>query len=190
MDQLTQFYFLPSDDMTSPHNHLFSLQSLLQFFILVNIVSASYVFNKPQVRVTTTFTDFHARIMDQWGGGGGKFVKISSDSHHPFQERTLGGAKRKEIQGSRTFGSGYPYGATDPLTVAGRPFPFGTWPLWWNQQFMGSDEYGPRLDAIRPGVFIVSVSLRTTKEYFNVTDDEVYYAIGDRESILPLLVSY
>ncbi|KAG8809731.1 hypothetical protein FRC17_003271 [Serendipita sp. 399] len=176
--------------MTPPHYHIFSLQSLLQFFILANVVSASYVFNKPQVRVTTTFTDFHARVMDQWGSGGGKFVKISSDSHHSFQGRTFGGAERKEIRGSRTFGSGYPYGATDPLTVAGRPFPFGTWPLWWDQQFMESNEYGPHRDTIRPGGFIVSVPFRTTKEHFNVTDDEVYYAIGDREMMLSLLVSY
>ncbi|KAG8828591.1 hypothetical protein FRC18_009737 [Serendipita sp. 400] len=160
------------------------------FLVSTTVVSAAYAFNKPQVRVTTTFADFDARIMDQWGPGGGKFVKISNDSHHPFQERTFGGAKRTEIQGSRIFGSGYPYGANDSSTVAGRPFPFGTWPLWWDQDFMGSNEYGPHLDAIRPGGMLVSVPLRTTADHFNITDTEVYYAIGDKESLLLLMISY
>ncbi|KAG8830428.1 hypothetical protein FRC18_008111 [Serendipita sp. 400] len=55
---------------------------------------------------------------------------------------------------------------------------------------MGSSEYGPHLDAIRPGGLLVSVPLRTTTKHFNVTEGEVYYAIGDRESILPLMISY
>ncbi|KAG8805772.1 hypothetical protein FRC17_005342, partial [Serendipita sp. 399] len=160
----------------------------------ISIVSAGYAFNKPQVRLTTTFADFNARIMDQWGKGGGKFVKIWGTARHPFQGRIFGGGKRKEIRGSRAFGSGYPYGVGDPSTVTGRPFPFGTWPLWWDQQYMGSDEYGPHLDAIRPGGFVVLVPLRrmtTTKaEYASVMDDEVYYATGDRDSVLPMMVSY
>ncbi|KAG8848408.1 hypothetical protein FRB91_010821 [Serendipita sp. 411] len=161
----------------------------LLIYLLVS-VGTTYAFNKPQVRVTTTFADFDARIMDQWGKGGGKFVTISKDSHHPFEGRTFGGAKRKEIRGSRAFGSGYPYGAGNYSLIARRPFPFGTWPLWWDEDFMGSSEYGPQMDAIRPGGLIVSVPLRTTREHFNVTDEEVYYAIGDRESMLPLLISY
>ncbi|KAG8841047.1 hypothetical protein FRC20_005274 [Serendipita sp. 405] len=163
---------------------------LLRAIILASILSTSHAFNKPQVRVTTTSADFHARIMDQWGPGGGKFVKISSDSHHPFQGRTFGGAKRKEIRGSRAFGSGYPYGVDNPSTVAGRPFPFGTWPLWWDQNFMGSGEYGPHLDAIRPGGMLAFVPLGTTTAHFNVTDTEVYYAIADKESLSLLMISY
>ncbi|KAG8820492.1 hypothetical protein FRC19_008814 [Serendipita sp. 401] len=148
----------------------------------------TYAFSRPQIRVTTTLADFNARIMDQWGNGGGKFVQISKD--HPFQGRTFGGAKRGEVRGSRVFGSGYPYGSGNHSTVARRPFPFGTWPLWWDEDFMGSSEYGPHMDTIRPGGLIVSVPLRTTREHFNVTEEEVYYAIGDRESMLPLLISY
>ncbi|KAG8818918.1 hypothetical protein FRB91_009063 [Serendipita sp. 411] len=163
---------------------------LLYCLASVNIASAEYAFNKPQIRVTTTFADFDARVMDQWGKGGGKFVKISNDSQHPFQERTFGGAKRQEIRGSTVFGSGYPYGVNDPTTVARRPFPFGTWPLWWDRDFMGSSEYGPHLDAIRPGGLLVSVPLRTTTKHFDVTEGEVYYGIGDRESMLPLMISY
>ncbi|KAG8845402.1 hypothetical protein FRB91_001819 [Serendipita sp. 411] len=128
--------------------------------------------------------------MDHWGAGGGKWAKISKGSNHPFGGQTFGGAKRKEIRGTRAFGSGYPYGAGNQSTIARRPFPFGVWPLYWDQNFMDSDEYGPQYDIIRPGGFIASVPLRTTTEHFNVTDDEVYYAVGDRESLLPLMVSY
>ncbi|KAG8823244.1 hypothetical protein FRC17_009377 [Serendipita sp. 399] len=128
--------------------------------------------------------------MDQWGKGGGKWAKISKDSGHPFQGRTFGGAKRKEIRGTRAFGSGYPYGAGNQSTIARRYFPFGVWPLVWDQNFMDAEEYGHKLDAIRPGGFIASVPLRTTRDHYNVTDEEVYYAIGDRESLLPLMVSY
>ncbi|KAG8770082.1 hypothetical protein FRC19_000629 [Serendipita sp. 401] len=147
-------------------------------------------FNKPQIRVTTTFADFDARIMDHWGGGGGKWVQISKDSKHPFQGRTFGGGKREEIRGTRALGSGYAYGASNQSTIAGRPFPFGVWPLYWDQNFMNANEYGPRYDAIRPGGFIAFVSLKTTTEHFNTTENEVYYAIGDRESLLPLMISY
>ncbi|KAG8782108.1 hypothetical protein FRC16_002718 [Serendipita sp. 398] len=147
-------------------------------------------FNKPKVRMTTSFANFDARIMDHWGGGGGKPDTISKDSKHPFEGRNFGGGKREEIRGTRVFGSGYPYGADNRSTIAGRPFPFGAWPLYWDQNFMGGDEYGPKYDAIRPGGFIASVPLRTTTKHFNVTDDEVYYAIGDRESLLLLMVSF
>ncbi|KAG8762723.1 hypothetical protein FRC15_008397, partial [Serendipita sp. 397] len=146
-------------------------------------------FVRPQVRVTTTFADFDARIMDHWGGGGGKFVTISKDSKHPFQGRTFGGAKRKEIRGTRAFGSGYPYGVGNQSTIARRPFPFGVWPLYWDQNFMDSSEYGPQYDAIRPGGFLAYAPLRTTKDHFNVTENEVYYAVGDRESLLLTMIS-
>ncbi|KAG8821657.1 hypothetical protein FRC19_007466 [Serendipita sp. 401] len=152
--------------------------------------NASTIFIKPQIRVTTTFADFDARIMDHWGGGGGKRVQISKDSKHPFEGRTFGGAKRKEIRGTRAFGSGYPYGTGNQSTIARRPFPFGVWPLYWDQNFMEADEYGPLYDAIRPGGLVASVPLRTTPAHFNVTENEVYYAIGDRESLLPLMISY
>ncbi|KAG8823246.1 hypothetical protein FRC17_009379 [Serendipita sp. 399] len=142
------------------------------------------------VRVTTTFFNFRARVMDHWGRGGGAWAKIPKDSKHPFEGRDFGGAKRYEIRGTRAFGSGYPYGATSQSTIARRPFPFGVWPLYWNQNFMDADEYGSQFDAIRPGGFIASVPLRTTTGHFNVTDEEVYYAIGDRESLLFLMVSY
>ncbi|KAG8809548.1 hypothetical protein FRC18_004501 [Serendipita sp. 400] len=174
------------------------MRLLSVFFVLETLIvssavpvnAAGTVFVRPQVRVTTTFADFNARVMDHWGGGGGKFVEISKDSKHPFQGRTFGGAKRKEIGGTRAFGSGYPYGGGNQSTVAGRPFPFGTWPLYWDQNFMNSSEYGPQYDAIRPGGLLVYVPLRTTQDHFNVTQDEVYYAVGDRDSLLLIMISY
>ncbi|KAG8821658.1 hypothetical protein FRC19_007467 [Serendipita sp. 401] len=165
---------------------LFVFQALFLSPALVN--AGGKTFTRPQVRVTTTFKDFNARIMDHWGGGGGQWTKVSLG--HPFAGRFFGGAKRQEIRGTRAFGSGYPYGTDSISTISGRPFPFGVWALYWDQNFMGGGEYGPQYDAIRPGGFIASVPLRTTTKHFNVTDDEVYYAIGDRESLLPLMVSY
>ncbi|KAG8845404.1 hypothetical protein FRB91_001821, partial [Serendipita sp. 411] len=114
-------------------------------------------FTKPQVRLTTTFADFNARIMDHW-------------------EAEEGGAKRNEIRGTRAFGSGYPYGVSNQTTIARRPFPFGVSPLYWDQNFMDVDEYGPQYDAIRLGGFIASVPLGTTTQQFNVMSDEMYYA--------------
>ncbi|KAG8775589.1 hypothetical protein FRC15_000442 [Serendipita sp. 397] len=165
---------------------VFTLQALLLSPSLVN--AGGMTFTKPQIRVTTTFSDFDARIMDHWGEGGGKWAKVSP--RHPFAGRTFGGAKREEIRGTRAFGSGYPYGTGNHSTIARRPFPFGVWPLYWDQNFMNADEYGPHYDVVRPGGFIAYIPLRTSKAHFNVTDDEVYYAVGDRESLLPLMVSY
>ncbi|KAG8833587.1 hypothetical protein FRC18_003400 [Serendipita sp. 400] len=169
-------------------------RSIFALFILVNSLVttsfASYVFNKPQIQITTTFSNFQLRIMDHWGAGGGKFATIPNDTQHPFEGRTFGAAKRREIRGTAAFGSRYPYGVTNQTTLSGRPFPFGVWPLYWGHNHMGADEYGPQLDSVRPGGLVVQVSLRTTTEHFNVTDDEVYYAVGDRESLLLLMISY
>ncbi|KAG8834083.1 hypothetical protein FRC20_007531 [Serendipita sp. 405] len=55
---------------------------------------------------------------------------------------------------------------------------------------MESSEYGPQYDAIRPGGFLAYAPLRTTKDHFNVTENEVYYAVGDRESLILTMVSY
>ncbi|KAG8807525.1 hypothetical protein FRC19_006627 [Serendipita sp. 401] len=167
---------------------IFSLIILIGSLMFTS--SASYVFNKPQVQITTTFSNFQLRIMDHWGAGGGWFTTIPNNTQHPFQGRTFGAAKRREIRGTAAFGSGYPYGVTDQTTLSGRPFPFGVWPLYWGHNHMGADEYGPHLNAIRPGGLVVQVPLRTTTEHFNVTGDEAYYAVGDRESLLLLMISY
>ncbi|CAG7851163.1 SubName: Full=Uncharacterized protein {ECO:0000313/EMBL:CCA75114.1} [Serendipita indica DSM 11827] len=147
--------------------------------------------NKPQVRVTTAFVNLDARIMDQWGRGGGDAWTIADDSHHPFVGREFGGAKRRDIRGSNAFGSGYTYGVKDKSVVSGRAFPFGTWPLYWADNFMNSTtECGPHLDAVRPGGHLSIVTLSSTKGQSYSSHDEVYYAIGDSQSLLAILVSY
>ncbi|CCA75195.1 hypothetical protein PIIN_09179 [Serendipita indica DSM 11827] len=170
--------------------------NLLSFLFLYGLIARVayagrvHFDNKPQVRVTTSFVNFYARIMDQWGDGGGKTWVISSDSSHPFVGRQFGGAKRTSIRGTNAFGSGYPYGVNDASTVAGRPFPFGVWPLWWPDDFMGSDEVGPHLDGIRPGGHISIVELKANKEEWSKSNDETFFALGDSQSLLSTLVSY
>ena len=86
---------------------------LWSLILLVPLANAGqvHVVNKPQVRVTTALVNFHARIMDQWGNGGGKIWTIANDSYHPFPHRDFGGGRRSDITGTNMFGSGYPYGA-------------------------------------------------------------------------------
>ena len=85
------------------------------------------------------------------GSGGGANWTISNDTSHPFAGREFGGGTRSDMRGTRVFGSGYTYGVNDTSTLAGRAFPYGVWPLYWGDGFMGTDEYGSVLDVIRPG---------------------------------------
>ncbi|CAG7851144.1 SubName: Full=Uncharacterized protein {ECO:0000313/EMBL:CCA73740.1} [Serendipita indica DSM 11827] len=163
------------------------LQSLL--FSPLVYADQVHVVNKPRVRVTTALVNFHARIIDQWGDGSGKLWTIANDSYHPFAHRQFGGGTRREIRGTNMFGSGYPYGAWNTTSIACRLFPFGVWPLHWGD-FMDSDEVGARLDAIRPGGHLSVVPLRATKDNLTVSPDEVYYAVGDSQSLLSILISY
>ena len=147
--------------------------------------------NKPQLRVTTSFANFDGRIMDHWGGGGGATWTISNDSVHPFVNRQFGGAKRKQVTGTRAFGSGYPWDSDDAMTLSGRGFPFGVWPLWWGQDFMGTNEYNSTKDTIRPGGQLVTaeVKLDDTKWYTNSIQNETYYVLGDNQSVLFIMIS-
>jgi hypothetical protein len=145
--------------------------------------------NNPQIQVTTSFEAFDARIMDAWSYGGGRQWVIQNDSFHPFAGRAFGGATRGSIKGTSAFGSGYPYGGTNS-TVAGRPFPFGAWPIYWEDNFMGSDEYGPQYDGIRPGGQLVTIPVKSQPNHGNITEDDIYYTIGDRDSSLAIMVSF
>jgi len=146
--------------------------------------------NNPQIQVTTTFEAFNARIMDAWSGGGGGQWQIQNDSFHPFAGRAFGGATRKSIKGTGVFGSGYPYGGTDNSTVSGRPFPFGVWPIYWGDNFMGSDEYGPQYDGFRPGGQLVTIQVKSQPNHGNITENDIYYTVGDRDSSLAIMVSF
>jgi hypothetical protein len=52
---------------------------------------------------------------------------------------------------------------------------------------MGSDEYGPELDLIRPGGQLVVMPVTSDISYWNIT--ETYYTIGDRDSSVAVMNS-
>jgi hypothetical protein len=54
---------------------------------------------------------------------------------------------------------------------------------------MGSSEYGPALNPLRPGGELVTIPLKTQTKYYNVSEDEVYHMIGDRDSSLFTMIS-
>ncbi|CCA75197.1 hypothetical protein PIIN_09181 [Serendipita indica DSM 11827] len=94
--------------MLSPKS--FSLLFLHALIIPVADTGYVHVDNKPQVRVTASFVNFYAHIINLWGDGEGRApLIISNVLFHPFTGRQFGGAKRGEIRGTNAFGSGYPY---------------------------------------------------------------------------------
>jgi hypothetical protein len=132
---------------------------------------------------------FDARIVQGWSGGGCEIWTIQTDSNHPFAGREFGSADRSTLKGTQIFESGYPYGNVDNSTIAGRPFPYGLWPIYWGNNITGSDEYGAALDGLRPGGQLATIPLKTQTQYYNVTDGETYYLIGDRDSVLFMMIS-
>ncbi|KIM20531.1 hypothetical protein M408DRAFT_333944 [Serendipita vermifera MAFF 305830] len=164
-----------------------STLGLLSLFLYTQIQQACA--NSGQIFVTTSLVNFDARIVEVWSGGGGERWMITNDSNHPFSGREFGAADRSTLKGTQTFGSGYPYGDVDNTTIAGRPFPYGLWPLYWGNNTMGSDEYGPVLDGVRPGGQLVTIPLKAQGQEYNIPEDEIYYIIGDRDSALFLMIS-
>ena len=57
---------------------------------------------------------------------------------------------------------------------------------------MGSQEYadGGRLDSIRPGGQVVLHEIKGSTKKWNVTDDETYYMLCDRETAFAMMTSY
>ena len=54
---------------------------------------------------------------------------------------------------------------------------------------MGSEEYGPALDGVRPGGQLVTIPLKVQGEHYNATEDVPYYIIGDRDSAVFMMIS-
>lgn len=132
------------------------------------------------------------RQMSAWSGGGGRSFPLPVDSNNIFGGRSYGGGDRSTIYGTRAFGSGYPpaAGANDNSTVAGRPFPYGSWPIPWGGNYAGSDEYsGKHADIQRPGGRMVTVELVSTDKSWNNTDEEKYHLIGDMDSLVSITAS-
>ncbi|KAG8805419.1 hypothetical protein FRC17_005528, partial [Serendipita sp. 399] len=161
---------------------------LLYLSLFTSLVNAKFS-TPPTFQLVYTLNEFDVRNISSWSGGDGPRTTIPNNTAHPFPGREFGGGKRSQMRGTRAFGSGYPYGANDPNTIAGRPFPFGTWPLWWGNNTKGSDEYGPELDGIRPGGQLVVHPVSTTLEFYNVSADETYYLFADRESSFAMMTS-
>lgn len=141
-----------------------------------------------QITYTQRWFDFHN--ISSWSGGGGPIQSITDDSGHPFAGRRFAGGDRSTIRGTRAFGSGYPYGNDDPNTVAGRPFPYGVWPLYWGDNFKGSAEYGAHLDTVRPGGPLVIQLIAPIKGHWETSSDEVYYIITDKDTALAMMTSF
>jgi len=137
-------------------------------------------------RITPDTHSLSFGSLTAWSGGGGDQQTIPSASGGPFAGRKFGGGDRKTIYGSRQYGSGYPYGVTDNSTIAGRPFPYGVWPISFGSYLGGQEIIGPSVDTMRPGGPLVTVPIGSTdtQKWPGLTSAEVYTMIGDRDSIL------
>ncbi|KAG5733108.1 hypothetical protein E4T56_gene9108, partial [Termitomyces sp. T112] len=111
--------------------------------------------------------------------GGGRPYVIKKDQ--VFAGRTQGGGTRKQIYGTRDYGSGYPGGDTVRGT-SNRGFPFYFWPVVWANPFpidgaaayLHPTEYGLPDNTTRPGgplATLTYVSSRSPNSTFRVLTD-------------------
>ncbi|CAG7851178.1 SubName: Full=Uncharacterized protein {ECO:0000313/EMBL:CCA71845.1} [Serendipita indica DSM 11827] len=147
-------------------------------------------------RISYTSSTMDTIAVSAWSGGGGPRRAIPSNAASgPFSGREYGGGDRHTIYGTRAYGSGYPYGADNANSVAGRPFPYGVWPISWGPSYLGGGEYFSAsssnnggdldLDFLRPGGPVGVVKLAPDTSHWNGVDaNEVYEMIGDRESLM------
>ncbi|TDL21056.1 hypothetical protein BD410DRAFT_724799 [Rickenella mellea] len=113
--------------------------------------------------------------------GGGKRFTLSSQT--PFSGREAGGGTRDEIYGSRTYGSGYPYGVTGNY-IGGRPFPFIFYPIAISpyNNYYGANEIYVLNDTQRIGGALSSVIIQPTNASISITAN-TYRLIGDNSSV-------
>jgi len=71
-----------------------------------------------------------------YSDGGGKSSILSSGI---FSGRLSGGGQRTSVYGTRTYGSGYPYGSYG-YYVSNRPFPYVFIPVPIHRHYYGSDQ--------------------------------------------------
>ncbi|KZT50601.1 hypothetical protein CALCODRAFT_444370 [Calocera cornea HHB12733] len=116
-------------------------------------------------------------------GGGSTTIK-SVPAGVPFAGRQYDGAIRPQVYGSRTLGSGYPYGGGG-FWLVGRPFPFGFWPIYYHPYYYGDDEYGPENNSSRPGgaESVALVQSNNTAE----PPGNIYHILGDSDSVRAVL---
>ncbi|KAF9259588.1 hypothetical protein L218DRAFT_874410 [Marasmius fiardii PR-910] len=108
--------------------------------------------------------------MTSYGGGGGPVGVVPAGQL--FAGRSLGGATRSQIFGTRTYGSGYP--GISSRGVTGRGFPFYFWPVVWggaaastlavashSDSYLYTDEYGFPSNTSRPGGALYTASFQS-----------------------------
>ncbi|KLO06154.1 hypothetical protein SCHPADRAFT_883096 [Schizopora paradoxa] len=110
-----------------------------------------------------------------YSDGGGKSFTIKSG---PFSGRTSGGSTRDFVYGTRTYGSGYPYGGYG-YYISDRPFPYGFYPVYIQSNYYGNDEYGNVNNTDRPGGNFVAAIIQPSYNPSSVT----YRILGDNASV-------
>ncbi|KLO06146.1 hypothetical protein SCHPADRAFT_946334 [Schizopora paradoxa] len=110
-----------------------------------------------------------------YSDGGGKWFKLNTGR---FSGRMSGGGKRQNVYGTRTFGSGYPYGGSG-YYLSSRPFPYGFYPIFIQEGYYGDDEYSDSNSTDRPGGNLVAAIVQPSYNTSSVT----YRIVGDNSSI-------
>ncbi|GAA5899524.1 hypothetical protein JCM5296_003728 [Sporobolomyces johnsonii] len=118
--------------------------------------------------------------------GGSKPVSIPAG--YPFAGRQVGGGTRGSIYSGRGYGSGYgafaggaALGGLGYYSVAGRPFPYGVWPLYYGGGYYGDREYGPYSNSSRPGGALAAASF--SPESYVSSAPPQYMIYGDSDSV-------
>ncbi|KZO99197.1 hypothetical protein CALVIDRAFT_405001 [Calocera viscosa TUFC12733] len=139
----------------------------------------------PPPAYRSSASTFHSSTGDEVAAFGGGSTTIKSiPAGVPFSGREYDGGIRPQVYGSRTLGSGYPYGGGG-FWLVGRPFPFGFWPIYYHPFYYGDDEYGPENNSSRPGgpESITLIQSNNTAEPANNT----YHILGDSDSVRAVL---
>jgi len=111
-----------------------------------------------------------------YSDGGGKSSILSSGI---FSGRLSGGGQRTSVYGTRTYGSGYPYGSYG-YYVSNRPFPYVFIPVPIHRHYYGSDQYYDNVNNTdRPGGNLVSAIVQPSYNTSSVT----YRLVGDNSSV-------
>jgi len=123
-----------------------------------------------------------------YGGGGGKPTVIPSGQL--FAGRSVGGGSRGQVWGSRTYGSGYPYGyPAGYLGVGGLGFPFYFWPVVWGAGFgyggayLYDSEFGQPSNPDRPGGIMMEAT------FSSGASNSTFHVLADNSTVVSLITS-
>ncbi|CAG7846370.1 SubName: Full=Uncharacterized protein {ECO:0000313/EMBL:CCA69040.1} [Serendipita indica DSM 11827] len=144
----------------------------------------------------------NGRLANYFSYGGGKPFMLPSSS--AFAGRSMGGGTRDQIAGTPRYASGYPYSVSRPeydttrRGVYSQPFPFGFYPIYWGYHGYGGEYAGGEgqnvqhnlsVIAERPGgnLSYVKVTPKRGSHYAKTASDDIYWMIGDYESVSTML---